>query len=138
MEKGMHLSRKANTDTNWFPKIRNNTILICICIPTHLTILYISQTTPFLLRHQYSLYKAGNRVYEDGVLSRLLFDGRYVSFRDSIPTYHYYIRDYLDKQEEIIVTLPEVIVVAPACPRDKGELLIPTFNTNINYDDYKK
>ena len=39
---------------------------------------------------------------------------------------------------EKIVTLPEVIVVAPACPRDKGELLIPTFNTNINYDDYKK
>lgn len=54
------------------------------------------------------------------------------------PTCHYYIRDYLDKQEEKIVTLPEVIVVAPACPRDKGELLIPTFNTNINYDDYKK
>ena len=43
-----------------------------------------------------------------------------------------------NKQEEIIVMLPEVIVVAPACPRDKGELLIPTFNTNINYDDYKK
>ena len=80
----MHLSRKANTDTNWFPKIRNNTILICICIPTHLTILYISQTTPFLIRHQYSLCKAGNRVYEDGVLSRLLFDGGYVSFRDSV------------------------------------------------------
>ena len=79
---------------------------------------------------------AGNRVY--GVLSRLLFDGGYGSFRDSVPTYHYYIRDYLDKQEEKIVTLPEVIVVAPACPRDKGELLIPTFNTNINYDDYKK
>ena len=91
----MHLSRKANTDTNWFPKIRNNTILICICIPTHLTILYISQTTPFLIRHQYSLCKAGNRVYEDGVISRLLFDGGYVSFRDSVPTYHYYIRDYL-------------------------------------------
>ena len=91
----MHLSRKANTDTNWFPKIRNNTILICICIPTHLTILYISQTTPFLIRHQYSLYKAGNRVYEDGVISRLLFDGGYVSFRDSVPTYHYYIRNYL-------------------------------------------
>jgi len=81
---------------------------------------------------------ACDRVYEDGVLSRLLFDGGYVSFRDSAPTYHYYIRDYLDKQEEKIVTLPEVIVVAPACPRDKGELLIPTFNTNINYDDYKK
>ena len=80
----------------------------------------------------------GNRVYKDGVLSRLLFDGGYVSFRDSVPTYHYYIRDYLDKQEEKIITLPEVIVVAPACPRDKGELLIPTFNTNINYDDYKK
>ena len=57
---------------------------------------------------------AGNRVYEDGVLSRLLFDGGYVSFRDPIPTYHYYIRDYLDKQEEKIVTLPEVIVVASA------------------------
>ena len=95
MERGMHLSRKANTDTNWFPKIRNNTILICICIPTHLTILYISQTTPFLIRHQYSLYKAGSRVYDNGVLSRLLFDGGYVSFRDSVPTYHYYIRDYL-------------------------------------------
>lgn len=80
----------------------------------------------------------GNRVYKDGVLSRLLFDGGNVSFRDSVPTCHYYIRDYLDKQEEKIVTLPEVIVVAPACPRDKGELLIPTFNTNINYDDYKK
>ena len=38
---------------------------------------------------------AGNRVYEDGVLSRLLFDGGYVSFRDSVPTCHYYIRDYL-------------------------------------------
>ena len=36
---------------------------------------------------------AGNRVY--GVLSRLLFDGGYGSFRDSFPTYHYYIRDYL-------------------------------------------
>ena len=46
--------------------------------------------------------------------------------------------DKENKQEEKIVTLPEVIVVAPACPRDKGELLIPTFNTNINYDDYKK
>lgn len=76
---------------------------------------------------------ACNRVYEDGVLSRLLFDGGYVSFRDSVPTYHYYIRGYLDKQEEKKVTLPEVIVVAPACPRDKGELLIPTFNTNINF-----
>lgn len=76
---------------------------------------------------------ACDRVYEDGVLSRLLFDGEYVSFRDSVPTCHYYIRDYLDKQEEKIVTLPEVIVVAPACPRDKGELLIPTFNTNINF-----
>ena len=76
---------------------------------------------------------AGNRVYDNGVLSRLLFDGGYVSFRDSVPTCHYYIRDYLDKQEEKIVTLPEVIVVAPACPRDKGELLIPTFNTNIHY-----
>ena len=81
---------------------------------------------------------AGNRVYDNGVLSRLLFDGGNVSFRDSVPTCHYYIRDYLDKQEEKIVTLPEVIVVAPACPRDEGELLIPTFNTNINYDDYKK
>ena len=29
------------------------------------------------------------------MLSRLLFDGGYVSFRDSVPTYHYYIRDYL-------------------------------------------
>ena len=38
---------------------------------------------------------AGNRVYEDGVLSRLLFDGEYVSFRDSVSTYHYYIRSYL-------------------------------------------
>ena len=90
-----------------------------------------------LLVHTWREY-AGNRVYDNGVLSRLLFDGGYVSFRDSVPTYHYYIRDYLDKQEEKIVTLPEVIVVAPACPRDKGELLIPTFNTNINYDDYKK
>lgn len=88
-----------------------------------------------LLVHTWCEY-AGNRVY--GVLSCLLFDGGYVSFRDSVPTCHYYIRDYLDKQEEIIVTLPEVIVVAPACPRDKGELLIPTFNTNINNDDYKK
>lgn len=90
-----------------------------------------------LLMHTWREY-AGNRVYEDGVLSRLLFDGGYVSFRDSVPTCHYYIRDYLDKQEEKIVTLPEVIVVAPACPRDKGELLIPTFDTNINNDDYKK
>ena len=90
-----------------------------------------------LLVHTWCEY-AGNRVYEDGVLSRLLFDGGYVSFRDSVPTYHYYIRDYLDKQEEKIVTLPEVIVVASACPRDKGELLIPTFDTNINNDDYKK
>lgn len=33
---------------------------------------------------------AGNRVYENGVLSRLLFDGGYVSFGDSgEPTYHY-------------------------------------------------
>ena len=38
---------------------------------------------------------ACDRVYEDGVLCRLLFDGGYVSFRDSVPTYHYYIRDYL-------------------------------------------
>ena len=39
---------------------------------------------------------AGNRVYENGVLSRLLFDGGYVSFDDSgEPTYHYYIKDYL-------------------------------------------
>ena len=39
---------------------------------------------------------AGNRVYENGVLSRLLFDGGYVSFGDSgEPTYHYYIKDYL-------------------------------------------
>ena len=91
----MHLSRKANTDTNWFPKIRNNTILICICNPTHLTILYISQTTPFLIRHQYSLCKAGNRVYDNGKISRLLFDGGYESLRESVPTYHYYIRDYL-------------------------------------------
>ena len=90
-----------------------------------------------LLVHTWREY-AGNRVYDNGVLNRLLFDGGYVSFRDSVPTYHYYIRDYLDKQEEKKVTLPEVIVVAPACPRDKGELLIPTFNTNINYDDYKK
>ena len=29
------------------------------------------------------------------MLSRLLFDGGYVSFRDSVPTYNYYIRDYL-------------------------------------------
>ena len=90
-----------------------------------------------LLVHTWCEY-AGNRVYDNGMLSRLLFDGGYVSFRDSVPTYHYYIRDYLDKQEEKKVTLPEVIVVAPACPRDKGELLIPTFNTNINNDDYKK
>ena len=52
-----------------------------------------------LLVHTWREY-AGNRVYEDGVLSRLLFDGGYVSFRDSVPTYHYYIRDYLDKQEK--------------------------------------
>ena len=90
-----------------------------------------------LLVHTWREY-AGNRVSEDGVLSRLLFDGGYVSFRDSVPTYHYYIRGYLDKQEEKIVTLPEVIVVASACPRNKGELLIPTFNTNMNNDDYKK
>ena len=45
-----------------------------------------------LLVHTWREY-AGNRVY--GVLSRLLFDGGYVSFRDSVPTYHYYIRDYL-------------------------------------------
>ena len=39
---------------------------------------------------------AGNRIYENGVLSRLLFDGGYVSFGDSgEPTYHYYIKDYL-------------------------------------------
>ena len=73
-----------------------------------------------LLVHTWREY-AGNRVYEDGVLSRLLFDGGYVSFRDSVPTYHYYIRDYLDKQEEKIVTLPEVIVVAPACPSGLGK-----------------
>ena len=47
-----------------------------------------------LLVHTWCEY-AGNRVYEDGVLSRLLFDGGYVSFRDSVPTYHYYIRDHL-------------------------------------------
>ena len=38
---------------------------------------------------------AGNRVYDNGVLSRLLFDGGYVSFGDSVPTYHYYLKDYL-------------------------------------------
>lgn len=37
-----------------------------------------------LLVHTWHEY-AGNRVY--GVLSRLLFDGGYVSFRDSVPTY---------------------------------------------------
>ena len=47
-----------------------------------------------LLVHIWREY-AGNRVYDNGVLSRLLFDGGYVSFRDSVPTYHYYIRDYL-------------------------------------------
>ncbi len=39
------------------------------------------------VRRQQGLY--------NGVLSRLLFDGEYVSFRDSVPTYHYYIRDHL-------------------------------------------
>ena len=47
-----------------------------------------------LLVHTWREY-AGNRVYDNGVISRLLFDGGYVSFRDSVPTYHYYIRDYL-------------------------------------------
>ena len=47
-----------------------------------------------LLVHIWREY-AGNRVYDNGVLSRLLFDGVYVSLRDSVPTYHYYIRDYL-------------------------------------------
>ena len=47
-----------------------------------------------LLVHTWREY-AGNRVYDNGVLSHLLFDGGYVSFRDSVPTYHYYIRNYL-------------------------------------------
>ena len=47
-----------------------------------------------LLVHTWRKY-AGNRVFDNGVLSRLLFDGGYVSFRDSVPTYHYYIRNYL-------------------------------------------
>ena len=48
-----------------------------------------------LLVHTWREY-AGNRVYDNGVLSRLLFDGGYVSFGDSgEPTYHYYIKDYL-------------------------------------------
>ena len=53
-----------------------------------------------LLVHTWREY-AGNRVYDNGVLSRLLFDGGYVSFRDTVPTYHYYIRDYLDNNRVV-------------------------------------
>lgn len=69
---------------------------------------------------------ACDRVYEDGVLSRLLFDGGYVSFRDSVPTYHYYIRDYLGNNR----------VVADA--HGNLPMILRDYLKSIEYNLYKK
>lgn len=69
---------------------------------------------------------ACDRVYEDGVLSRLLFDGGYVSFRDSVPTYHYYIRDYLGNNR----------VVADA--HGNLPMILRDYLKSIDYNLYKK
>ena len=37
----------------------------------------------------------GNRVYENGKLKQLLFDGGYVAFEDGLPYYYFYIQDHL-------------------------------------------
>ena len=37
----------------------------------------------------------GNRVYENGKLKQLLFDGGYVAFEDGAPYYYFYIQDHL-------------------------------------------
>ena len=37
----------------------------------------------------------GNVIYENGVLSRILVDGGYITMSGTTPTYHYYIQDHL-------------------------------------------
>ena len=74
-------------------KKQHYTYLYLYSNPFNYTI-YITNDSIFNQTPIFSL-QSGSRVYDNGVLSRLLFDGGYVSFRDSVPTYHYYIRDYL-------------------------------------------
>lgn len=36
----------------------------------------------------------GNMIYENETLSRILFDGGYITMSGATPTYHYYIQDH--------------------------------------------
>lgn len=38
----------------------------------------------------------GNMIYEDDTFKQVLFDGGYITFTDTKPMYHYYLKDILD------------------------------------------
>ncbi len=42
----------------------------------------------------------GNMIYENGALSKILFDDDYIRMSGSTPAYHYYIQDHQENNHE--------------------------------------
>lgn len=44
----------------------------------------------------------GNMIYENYVLKKILIDGGYITFNDTIPEYHYYLKDHLGNNRVVV------------------------------------
>ena len=49
----------------------------------------------------------GNVIYENGVLSRILVDGGYITMSGTMPTYHYSIHDHLGNNRVVFLIRTE-------------------------------
>ena len=50
----------------------------------------------------------GNMIYEDDTFKQVLFDGGYITFTDTKPMYHYYLKDHLGNNRVVVSSKGEV------------------------------
>ena len=56
----------------------------------------------------HSIAYCGNMIYEDDTFKQVLFDGGYITFTDTKPMYHYYLKDHLGNNRVVVSSKGEV------------------------------
>ena len=52
--------------------------------------------------HSSCFIDKSNMIYENNVLIKILIDGGYITFNDTIPEYHYYLKDHLGNNRVVV------------------------------------
>ncbi|MBR6604776.1 MAG: RHS repeat-associated core domain-containing protein, partial [Prevotella sp.] len=52
--------------------------------------------------HSSCFIDKSNMIYENNVLKKILIDGGYITFNDTIPEYHYYLKDHLGNNRVVV------------------------------------